>query len=134
MYSIIAVNAICADPVKTWSTTRDHQPYQWIQRLAQDEIPTARVLLYDHLEPAERAIELEAVGHPEHKASAKAHAVVQGLISKFGIEEWTERFMKALHGWRETKAVCHISSLGFERRARLISIVASTTATPVDLS
>ena len=104
--SIIAVNAICADPLKTWNTTRDHQPYQWVQRLAQDEIPSARVLVYDHLLPAERAIEIEAVDHPEHKASAKAYAAVQGRLSEFGIEEWTERFVQALHSWRDTKAVC----------------------------
>ena len=97
---------VVKDPQKTWNTTRrHHQSYQWVGPELQAEIPSARVLLYDHLSSAERAVELKAASHPEHKASREAYAVVQKTISKFGIEEWTNRFLKVLREKRKLEFV-----------------------------
>ncbi|MCJ1421829.1 hypothetical protein MMC32_008196 [Xylographa parallela] len=99
---IIGVPAILGDPIKTWNTTRDHHPYHWLGPSLQAEIPSARVLLYDHLKPQERSIEIKPTEHPEHKATSEAHAAVQLAIDQNGVEEWADRFLDTVRKCRES--------------------------------
>lgn len=103
--SIVGVPAILGDPFKTWNTTRDHQPYQWLGPGLHAEFPSARVLLYDHLDFQERAIELKPIGHAEHKATREAYAAVQLALGRYGIDEWAERFLGTVRKSRESASV-----------------------------
>jgi hypothetical protein len=104
--SIVVVSAIGADPDRAWNMNREHQTYQWIRRFHEDEVPFARVLLYDHLEPSERSVEVKPVTHKEHNQSTVEHANIENKLAKYGIEEWTNRFLKALFQARDTASVC----------------------------
>ncbi|MCJ1293387.1 hypothetical protein MMC34_004941 [Xylographa carneopallida] len=99
---IIGVPSILGDPFKTWNTTRDHHSYQWLGPSLQAEIPSARILLYDHLKPQERSIEIKPTDHPEHKATSEAHAAVQLAIDRNGVEEWADKFLETVRRSRES--------------------------------
>ncbi|MCJ1473686.1 hypothetical protein MMC13_002337 [Lambiella insularis] len=102
---IVGVPAVLGDPFKTWNTTRDHHPYQWLGPGLQAEIPSARVLLYDHLEPHERSMELKPIGHAEHKATSEAYAAVQLRLGQYGIDEWAERFHETVRKSRDSASL-----------------------------
>ena len=78
--------------------------HQWFSELNKT-IPNANILLYDHLSPEERSIEVKPRSDRGHKASAEKYAATHLRLSEFGIEEWTARFLNLLHENRAVKQV-----------------------------
>jgi len=85
--SVICVPAIGADARKTWSGTGE-EGIGWLGSL-QRKLPSANVLLYDHLEPGERRLELK---HARDAATAKEFAAAEAALASFGVDEYAERF------------------------------------------
>lgn len=83
-FSIVGIPAIGADPEKTWGETADTQ---WLGPRLFLDFPKARVLLWDHLNPAERAVspnEWDAY----HEASRN--------VSRLRVQEWADRLVEGL--------------------------------------
>jgi hypothetical protein len=98
--SIIGIPAIGADPQKSFIV--NDQP--WFEVLYQD-IPNARIFLYDHLTKEEREIEKKPQGHANHKASIEQYAKTEGELAQYGIEEWAERFLQEISHIRDSNSV-----------------------------
>ena len=103
--SIIAVPAIGADPNSTWKTARDGKSQPWLGAELQKEIPSARVLLYDHLNSEERKIEKRPLADADHKPSAERYTAVQSKLNEYGIREWTDRFLEAVYRDRDSQVL-----------------------------
>ncbi|MCJ1360059.1 MAG: hypothetical protein MMC33_010062 [Icmadophila ericetorum] len=102
MIDIIGIPAIGADPKATWNIRGSHQ---WLGPALHEEIPSARVLLYDHLEEGERSVEVKPLGHVDHEASTVRTANARDKVARFGLEDWTTRFIEAVHEVRNTESV-----------------------------
>ena len=100
--SIIGVPAIGADPRETWTTDR---PSLFLGDALHDEIPSARILLYDHLRPEERRLEVKELSDPGHEATARVFADVEKEIAQYGTEEWADRLLDAVRGDRISQRV-----------------------------
>ncbi|KAL8824362.1 MAG: hypothetical protein Q9170_008184, partial [Blastenia crenularia] len=98
--SIICIPAIGADPRATWSTeTPNNQNVLW---KLQDALPQAEVLLYDHLLPDERSLEVLAREDPGHQSTARVFAAVERAVARLDIKAWTGRLKKTLlQLWRQ---------------------------------
>ena len=105
--SIIAIPAIGADPHTTWRTTRDGRSHSWLEAELQKDIPSARVLLYDHLNPEERKIEKKPLADANHKPSAVRYSAVQSDLSVYRIYDWTHRFLEVIYRDRDSEALQH---------------------------
>ncbi|KAL8819732.1 MAG: hypothetical protein Q9223_001889 [Gallowayella weberi] len=108
--NIVCVPAIGADPRVTWSTDPPdhHGVLQQLHRL----LPLADIVLYDHLTPDERGIEVKAQKDAGHKSTAVAFAVAEERVARYGIQEWADRFLRAF--WKqfqsnEASVVLHIA-------------------------
>lgn len=95
LYSIIGIPAIGADPNRTWARSGDDE-HQWLGASLHHEIPSANVLLYDHLEPQERRLEVKATEDPAHKTTIERFASAEAAIAGFGVEDWADRFLAAI--------------------------------------
>ncbi|KAL8811206.1 MAG: hypothetical protein Q9200_001989 [Gallowayella weberi] len=95
--NIVCVPAIGADPRVTWSTDPPdhHGVLQQLHRL----LPLADIVLYDHLTPDERGIEVKAQKDAGHKSTAVAFAVAEERVARYGIQEWADRFLRAF--WKQ---------------------------------
>ncbi|KAK4697238.1 hypothetical protein P7C71_g809, partial [Lecanoromycetidae sp. Uapishka_2] len=102
---IICVPAIGADPKgSTWereASTVGFEHRRLEQVLHAKLHSAAQVHLYDHLTEAERSLELRPSNDPLHKQTAEALADAEEGVAHFGITEWTDRFLHALHKHRQ---------------------------------
>jgi hypothetical protein len=80
-------------------------------------VPGARVLLYDHLYPEERSLEIKPRAHAEHQLSVEKYRRTQEQLDEFGISDWAERLWRCLQKQRNSKElrrrpivfICHSS-------------------------
>lgn len=97
--------AIGADPKgSTWERETNALGYEHrrLEQVLHAKLHSAaQVHLYDHLEEAERSLELRPSNDPSHKQSAEDLAAAEGRVAEFGISEWTDRFVHALHKHRK---------------------------------
>jgi len=100
--SVICVPAIGADARKTWSGTGE-EGIGWLG-LLQSKLPSANVLLYDHLEPGERRLELK---HARDAATAKEFAAAEAALASFGVDDYAERFRTVSEQYRRMSGVCN---------------------------
>lgn len=103
--SIIGVPAVGADPRETWTSSGADGPSLFLGDALREEIPSARILLYDHLKPDERRLEVKELSDPEHKATANEFASVEEAVAQYGTEEWADRLMEAVRGGRSSQRV-----------------------------
>lgn len=95
------VPAIGANARKTWSGTEE-EGIGWLG-LLQDKLPSANVLLYDHLKPEERCLDLK---HARDAAAAKKIAAAEAALAAFGVEDYAERFLAVVNSYRRIYEVC----------------------------
>lgn len=70
----------------------------------------AQIYFYDHLTHDERRVEIkpaETSNDQAHKQSAKAFALAEAGVAKYGIAEWADRFLEALQGHRRSQNTDH---------------------------
>ncbi|KAI4134477.1 MAG: hypothetical protein LQ347_001495 [Umbilicaria vellea] len=103
---IIGVPAIGADPRKTWTSSTAGHPPLFLGNVLHEKIPSARILLYDHLKPEERLLEVKELSDPEHKATAKEFASVEKAVAQYGTNQWADRLMEAVREDRASQNVC----------------------------
>ena len=103
--SIIAIPAIGADPHTTWRSTRDGKSHPWLEADLQKEIPSARILLYDHLDLEERKIQKKPLADAAHKSSAEKYSAVQSKLSNHRLHDWTDRFLEAIFRYRDSNVL-----------------------------
>lgn len=99
--------AIGADPKgTTWERETNTAGFE--HRRLEDVLhaklhPAAQVHLYDHLTQVERSLKLRPSKDPTHKQSAEQLAAAEAYVADFGIKEWTDRFLHALHTHRQAQ-------------------------------
>lgn len=108
MQSIIGVPAIGADPKRTWRLANTNHEHSWLTTTLHKKIPSARILLYDHLNEEERSLEIK-VGYEEdreeHKSAAKKYASAEAALGTYSVEDWAGRFIEALKVIRRAHTV-----------------------------
>ena len=106
--SIIGVPAIGADPNSTWVRADPNDKHSWLNVTLHEKIPSARILLYDHLTEEERELEIK-VGYKEdrekHLSAAKKNVSTEAGHAKFSVEDWAHRFSEALKVMRSPHKV-----------------------------
>lgn len=125
--SIIAVPAIGADPNRTWTRLDDGLSFehQCLGASLHHRIPSATVLLYDHLRPQERKLMVRPFKAPmdtAHKVAAEEFASAEAAIAGFGVEDWADRFLAAIRDYRNAYKVgvhqpCHLPIPCSQRRS-----------------
>lgn len=113
---ILGVPAIGADPKRTWRLANTNYEHSWLNTTLHKKIPSARILLYDHLNEEERSLEIK-VGYEEnreeHKSAAKKYASAEAALEIYSVEDWAGRFIEALkvirraHTDRPMLFICH---------------------------
>lgn len=108
MQSILGVPAIGADPKRTWRLANTNYEHSWLNTTLHKKIPSARILLYDHLNEEERSLEIK-VGYEEnreeHKSAAKKYASAEAALEIYSVEDWAGRFIEALKVIRRAHTV-----------------------------
>lgn len=95
--SIIAVPAIGADARKTWTPADDS--ISWLETL-QRKLPLANIILYDHLGPEERRLELRDPKDPNSKTVARELASVEASLAEYGVDKYADRLVGVLQQYR----------------------------------
>lgn len=75
--------------------------------MLQSKLPSANVLLYDHLEPGERRLELKDA---RDAATAKEFAVAEAALAAFGVDDFAKRFRKVVEQYRRISGVCDMTN------------------------
>lgn len=116
--SIIGVPAIGADPNRTWTRLGDGpgNEHQWLGSSLYQKIPSANVLLYDHLEPQERRLVVKAAVDPAHECTVERFTSAEAALAEFGVEDWADRFLTAIRYYRTARKarfyyLCRLSPL-----------------------
>ncbi|KAL8696229.1 MAG: hypothetical protein Q9224_002904, partial [Gallowayella concinna] len=63
-------------------------------------LPFADIVLYDHLLPDERGIEIKTQKDAGHKSTAVAFAAAEERVAQYGIPEWGDRFLRKF--WQQS--------------------------------
>ena len=108
--SIIAVPAIGADARKTWAAAADE--ISWLESL-QRKLPSANIILYDHLEPEERRLELGGPKDPSSQTIARELASAEASLAEYGVDDYADRLVGVVQRYRLFSGVCA------QRRKRL---------------
>lgn len=96
--SIIAVPAIAADARKTWAAPGE-EGIGWLEDLKR-KLPSANIVLYDHLEPEERRLERKDSKHPDSRAVAQQFALAEASLAQYGVNEYSDRFNRVVQQYR----------------------------------
>lgn len=108
--SIIGLPAIGSDPNSTWIRAgegRDHEN-PWLGAALQKMIPSAKVLIYDHLNSEERKLEMNVTldqNRENHRTITEKFAEAEAAVAEYGIERWADRFLKVLLQDRKVRRV-----------------------------
>ena len=94
--SIIVVPAIAADARKTWAAPAE-DGVGWLENLKR---PDTNIILYDHLEPEERQVELKDSKAPDSKIVAQRFASAEASLAEFGVDEYADRFTRVVQQYR----------------------------------
>ncbi|KAL8682059.1 MAG: hypothetical protein Q9186_001848 [Xanthomendoza sp. 1 TL-2023] len=113
--SIVCVPAIGADPRATWSIDPldHHAVLQQLHRL----LPFADIVLYDHLLPDERGIEIKTQKDAGHKSTAVAFAAAEERVAQYGIPDLSDQyslFVTAQGELLSNRYVIAIHHIGYE--------------------
>ena len=96
--SIICVPAIGADARATWVESNE-DGLGWLGAL-QDKLPTANLLLYDHLEAQERSVKVADPKDAAYKSTAKAFADAEAALSHYSVDHYADRFLRVAKSHR----------------------------------
>ena len=96
--SIIAVPAIGADARKTWAAVADDS-ISWLEYL-QRKLPSSNVILYDHLEPEERRLELGDPKDPNIQTIARELASAEAYLAEYGVDDYADRLVGVVQRYR----------------------------------
>ena len=96
--SVIAVPAIGADARKTWAAPAE-EGIGWLDIL-KHKLPSANVILYDHLEPEERKLELKDSKDPSSRTIAQQFASAEASLAEYGVDEYSDRFNRVVQQYR----------------------------------
>lgn len=96
--SIIAVPAIGADARKTWAAAVDDS-ISWLESL-QRKLPSANIILYDHLEAEERRLELGDPKDPSSKTIARELASAEAYLADYGVDDYADRLVGVVQRYR----------------------------------
>lgn len=99
--SIICIPAISADARTTWSR-KGEDGIGWLG-LLQSKLPSANLLLYDHLKPEERRLELRDA---RDAVAAKEFTAAEEVLASYGVEDYADRFHATVEQYRRTSGVC----------------------------
>lgn len=105
--SIIGVPAIGSDPSRTWTRAGDND-HPWLGAMLQKRIPSANVLMYDHLKPEERRLEMNVTldqDRESHRNVTEKFASAEAAVAEDGIERWADRFLGVLLQDRKVRRV-----------------------------
>lgn len=100
--SIIGVPAIGADPSRTWICANGRPDFQVALR---KKIISADILLYDHLTPQERCLEIKPTVDPEHQATTQRFREVKAALARFGTKDWSKRFLEVIQAHRARRVI-----------------------------
>lgn len=108
--SIIGIPAIGSDPRRTWIRVGEawDNEHPCLDATLQRRIPSAKVLMYDHLEPEERRLEMNvtfAQNRESHRDVAEKFASAVAAVADYGVERWADRLLKVLLQDRKVRAV-----------------------------
>ena len=103
--SVIAVPAIAADARKTWAGPAE-DGIGWLDKL-QSNLPSANIILYDHLEPEERRLELRDPKDPTSRTVAREYASAEASLAEYGVDDYADRLIRAVQQYRLFSGVRH---------------------------
>ncbi|KAL8789141.1 MAG: hypothetical protein Q9195_006962 [Heterodermia aff. obscurata] len=102
---VIAVPAIAADARKTWAGPGE-EGNGWLDKL-QSNLPSANVILYDHLEPEERQLEPKDSNDPASKIVAREYATTEASLAEYGVDDYANRLIRVVQQYRLFSGVRH---------------------------
>ena len=97
--------AIAADARKTWAGPSE-DGIGWLDIL-QSKLPSANIILYDHLEPEERRLELKDPKDPTSRTVAREYASVEESLAEYGVDDYADRLIRVVQQYRLFKGVRH---------------------------
>lgn len=72
------------------------------------DIPSARILLYDHLTTDERASEALPLSDSDSGVAPDSHSTTQEAVADYEIEDWASRFLNVLQECRSLETVRYL--------------------------